>query len=85
MVWMIKLGKITSDLGQKEMPERPKEMGAQIKLTQGEVINFFTQAQQIRLEMMLAGEAKHLEEVCHQLTRVLQRGSVSEQELTGLE
>jgi hypothetical protein len=85
MVRMIKVGKITSDLGQKEMPERPKEMGAQIQLIQGDAINFFTQAQQIRLEMMLEGEAKNLEEVCHRVTRVLQKGLVSEQELTGLE
>jgi hypothetical protein len=78
---MIKLGKIMSDLGQIEMPGRPKEMGAQIQPTQ----NFFIRAQQIKLEMTLEGEAKHLAEACHQVTRVLQKGLVSELELTGLE
>jgi len=77
--------KITSDLGQKEMLERPNEMEVQIQLTQGEAINFFTQAQQVKLEMMLEGEAKHLGADCHQVTRVLQRDLVSEPELTGLE
>jgi hypothetical protein len=70
---MIKLRRITSDLGQKEMLERPNEMEAHIQLIQGEAINFFTRAQQIKLEIMLEGETKHLEEVCHQVTRDLQR------------
>ena len=48
--------KITSDLGQKEMLERPNEMEVQIQLTQGEAINFFIQAQQVKLETMLEGK-----------------------------
>ena len=79
------LEKITSDLEQKEMLERPKEMEVQIQLTQGEAINFFTQAQQVKLKTMLEGEAKQLGADCHQVTRVLQRDLVSEPELTGLE
>jgi hypothetical protein len=74
-----------SNLGQKEMLERPNEMEAQIQLTQGEAINFFTQAQQVKLETMLEGKAKHPGVGCHQVTRVLQRDLVSELELTGLE
>ncbi len=77
--------KITSDLGQKEMLERPNEMEVQIQLTQREAINFFTQAQQVKLETMLEGEAKQLGADCHQVTRVFQRDLVSEPELTGLE
>jgi len=67
---MIKLRKVTSDLGQKEMLERPKEMEVQIQLTQGEAINFFIQAQQVKLGTMLKGEAKQLGADCHQVTRV---------------
>ena len=78
------LEKITSDLGQKEMLERPRERKVQIQLTQGEAINFFIQAQQVKLETMLEGEAKQLGADCHQVTRVLQRDLVSEPELTGL-
>ena len=85
MIWMKELEKITSDLEQKEMLERPNEMEVPIQLTQGEAINFFTQAQQVKLETMLEGEAKQLGADCHQVTRVLQRDLVSEPELTGLE
>ena len=59
--------------------------GGQIQLTQGEAINFFTRAQQIKLEMMLEGETKHLEGVCRQVIEVLQKALVLEPELTGLE
>ena len=85
MIWMKEVGQITSNLGQKEMPERPKEMAVRIQLTQGEAINFFIQAHQVKLETMLEGEAKQLAADCHQVTRVLQRDLVSEQELTELE
>ncbi len=85
MVWIKELEKIRSDLEQKEMLERPNKMEAQIQLTQGEAINFCTQAQQVKLETMLEGEAKHLGAGCHQVTRVLKRDLVSKQELTGLE
>jgi len=59
--------------------------GGQIQLTQGEAINFFTRAQQIKLEMTLEGETKHLEGVCRQVIEVLQKALVLEPELTGLE
>ncbi len=81
---MKELGKIISDLGQKETLERLNEMKVQIQLKQGEAINFFIQAQQVKLETMLEGEAKQLGADCHQVTRVLQRDLVSEPELTGL-
>ncbi len=81
---MKEVERITSDLGQKEIPERPKEMAVQIQLTQGEAINFFIRAQQVKLEMMLEGEAKQLGADCHQVTRVLQRDLVSEPELMEL-
>ncbi len=79
------LEEITSDLEEKEMLERPNEMEVQIQLTQWEAINFFTQARQIKLEMMLEGEAKQLGADCHQVTRVLQKDLVSAPELTELE
>ncbi len=81
---MKEVEKITSDIRQIEMPERPKEMAVQIQLIQGEAINFFIQAQQVKLETMLEGEAKQLGADCHQVIRVLQRDLVSEPELTGL-
>ncbi len=74
-----------SDLEQKEILERLNEMEVQIQLTQGEAINFFTRAQQVKLETMLEEEARHLGTGCHQVTRVLQRDLVSEPELTGVE
>ena len=53
-------------------------MAVQIQLTQGEAINFFIEAHQVKLETMLEGEAKQLAANCHQMTRVLQRDLVSE-------
>ncbi len=82
---MKRLEIITSDQGQIGRLGKTAEMAVQIQLTQGEAINFFTQAQQVKLEMMLDGEAKHLEADCHQVTRILQRDLVSEPELTGME
>jgi antitoxin component of MazEF toxin-antitoxin module len=84
MIWMKEVGQITSNLGQKEMPERPKEMAVQIQLTQGEAINFFIQAHQVKLETMPKGEAEQLAADSHQVTRVLQRDLVSEQGLMEL-
>ena len=81
---MKEVGQITSDLGQKEMPERPKEMAVQIQLIQGEAINFFIKAHQVKLETKLEGEAKQLAADCHQVTRVLQSDLVSELELMEL-
>ena len=75
---MKEVEQITSDLGQKEMPERPKEMAVQIQLIQGEAINFFIRAHQVKLETMLEGEAKQLAADGHQMTRVLQRDLVLE-------
>ena len=81
---MKEVEQITSDLGQKEMPGRPKEMAVQIQLIQGEAINSFIQAHQVKLETMLEEEAKQLAADCHQMTRVLQRDLVLEPELMEL-
>ena len=80
---MNKLEMITSDQRQTEMLERLKEIPGQ--LTQGEAINFFTRAQQVKLETMLEGDARHLGVACHQVTGVLRKDLVLEPELTGLE
>ncbi len=73
-----------SDQGQIGRLGKTAEMVVRIQLIQGEAINFFIQAQQVKLETMLEGEARHLGADCHQVTRVLKKDLVTEPELTGL-
>ena len=82
---MMKLGQITSDLKQIEMPERPKEMGGPDLAYSRRGDQFFTRTQQVKLETILEGEARHLGAACHQVTEDLQKALVSEPEFTGLE